>query len=472
MATQRQNMTLRQGLHQRLSPRQVRFGRLLEMTAPEFEEEIQRVVEENPAIEVVEGSEEQKTEGNEDDFHETAEELQRADYSDEDDIPSYRLNINNGVRESDFAEPIDADDNFSADEVLMKQLSEYDMTEREREIAAYVVGNINSNGYLERSAADIADDIAMSSGLSVTEEEVSGVIEKVRTLDPAGICAYDLRDCLLLQLQRMAQDNRVEIAMRMIEGYFSLFAKKHFDKIRASMEISREEFDEALKVILSLNPKPGSALESHGSADKMRHITPDFAVEITPDGLFSVSVCGNAPELQIEQSFRIDQISDAKSREFIKARREEAEEFISLAKERGETLLAIITAIVKMQHEFFVEYDRTKLRPMVLRDVSEATGYDVSVISRATATKYVLTAQGVIALKSLFTEGIGDEGEVSSSAMIELIKEIVEQEDKTEPLSDEEISERLNAQGIAAARRTVAKYRERMGIPVARLRKG
>ena len=471
-------LSQQQQMRLRLNPKQVRFGRVLEMSAPEFEDEVRRAIDENPALEEVQYPEAElraDDEGNE--FNESAEDLQRADFANDDDIPSYRLNSPSDPN-YEYREPTAIDESISADELLMAQLADFDLTDIQREIARYVIGNIDSNGYLTRSADEIADDIAMGAGVYVEPGQVCEVINLVRSLDPAGIAARDLRDCLLLQLQRRdPADEATARATEIVRDRFDLFSRKRFDKIKEAMQLSDEQFAHALRVITTLNPKPASSLETFDSDDRLRHIVPDYNVDVSDDGQVTVQLAGRVPELVIEQSFNISDEATAPNRRdreaaaFIRARRDEAAEFIDMAQRRSATLMAVIEAIIRLQPEFFHSFDRADLRPMVLRNIQELTGLDLSVISRATASKYMMTPQGMFALKSLFSEGVGDDGATSSHAIEQAIRAIISAEDTANPLSDAEICQQLKNKGMDVARRTVAKYRERLGFPIARLRR-
>ena len=471
-------LSQQQQMRLRLNPKQVRFGRVLEMSAPEFEDEVRRAIDENPALEEVQSPEAElraDDEGNE--FNESAEDLQRADFANDDEIPSYRLNSPSDPN-YEYREPTAVDESISADELLMAQLADFDLSDIQREIARYVIGNIDSNGYLTRSANEIADDIAMGAGVYVEPDQVCEAIDLVRSLDPAGIAARDLRDCLLLQLQRRdPADEATARATEIVRDRFDLFSRKRFDKIKEAMQLSDEQFAHALRVITTLNPKPASSLETFDSDDRLRHIVPDYNVDVSDDGQVTVQLAGRVPELAIEQSFNISDEDTAPNRRdreaaaFIRARRDEAAEFIDMAHRRSATLMAVIEAIIRLQPEFFHSFDRADLRPMVLRNIQELTGLDLSVISRATASKYMMTPQGMFALKSLFSEGVGDDGATSSHAIEQAIRTIISAEDSANPLSDADICQQLKNKGMDVARRTVAKYRERLGFPIARLRR-
>ncbi len=468
-----------QQLRQRLNPRQVRFGRVLEMSEPEFEEEVRRVLDENPALEEVQHSDvaQPERDSEADDFNETAEQLQNADYRDPDDIPSYRLNVANRSADDSYYEPIAIEEGASGILSLVEQLADFDIDDLTREIATYIIGNIDSNGYLTRTTEDIAYDIAMGAGIDVSTGDVESALSIVRNLDPAGICAIDLRDCLLLQLERMEQTPEVANATTIIRDRFNLFSKKHFEQIMTAERLSESDFRAALRVITSLNPKPGSLLETVNSSDRLHHISPDFNIDVSPEGEVTVALAGRIPELNVEESFCIDDEVRPRGRReadtlaFIRSRRDDALDFIAMARMRSATLMAVMEAIVRLQPEFFRSFDRAQLRPMVLRDVRELTGLDLSVISRATASKYAMTPFGMFALKSFFSESIHDDDDTSVHAVREAIRKIIDNEDKKKPLSDDAICKQLKSGGFDVARRTVAKYREGMNFPVARLRR-
>ncbi len=468
MPRQSQAQTQQQQLGQKLSPQQVAFGRVLEMSAAEFEEETRRTIDENPALEVVESQPDETPGAGEGDFNETAEQLQQGDYVSEDDMPTYPQSRQQRSSYEDYTHGSgQADDTASGYELLEHQLDMEDLDALDRSIATYIIGNIDDNGRLTRSVVQIADDIAIAAGLDISETDVERVLSVVRSLEPAGIAAFDLRDCLLLQLDRKDTTRQdVADARMIIADKFELFSNRHFDRLG----LSRERVDAARKVIRGLNPKPGSLLQLSASADRTRQISPDFFVDVDHNGRVSVSLAGNIPELAVDRSFQID-AGRPDEKAFIKERRDQALAFIDMSRRRTQTLLDVMEAIVRLQPDFFKTFDRSSLRPMVLRDVKALTGHDLSVISRATASKYVSTPQGNFLLKSLFSEASGDNNEMSSHAVLDALKQIVENEDPASPLSDDAISEALANQGIAIARRTVAKYRERLGIPVARLRR-
>lgn len=474
-------MTQEQKLQQRLSPQQVQFVKMLEMNRAEMEDEVRHEIEDNPAIEAVDSHEAESlpTEDGRQ-FNETAEDMQRADYSSDDEVPNYRLEVSNHSADDKVYDPVIVS-GTSLSDYLTEQINERDLTSRQQRIADYVIGNIDDNGYLGRSLSAIADDIAFQTGSDVSEEEVNTVFQMVRDLDPPGVGATDLRDCLLLQLERMDGTPRNMRAYEIIDKYFTSFSKKHFDKIMSSMGLTEAEFKEAMGAIRSLNPKPGSLYDGGGN-DTAQHITPDFNVEVEGDTV-SLTLLNNIPELQIEDSFQVmynklasEKPSNRKQEEastFVREKYESASAFIKMLRQRQETLFNTMRAIVEWQKEFFLTENEATLKPMVLKDIATITGYDISVISRATAGKYVITQRGIYPLKFFFNEGLRHESgeDVSSREIQALLKKAVAEENKQKPLSDEQLCTLLKAKGYEIARRTIAKYREKLGIPVARMRK-
>ena len=470
-----------QKLQQRLTPMQVEFGRMLELTGPEVEDEVRRVLDENPALEQRDNDDVQQnlTEDSSETFNETAEDVQIADYRDEDDIPDYRLEARNHSADDKYFEPIAVDSTDTLIDMLEGQLMEFDLDDIQLAVAQYIIGNLDDNGYLTRSISAICDDLAFNAGLDIPLNDIKKVFDVVRSLDPAGVGAVDLRDCLLLQLQRKKSTNATKIAVEIIKDYFDLFSKKHYDRMKTSLGITAEELKEAMAIITSLNPKPGS-LVSGGSNDRTRHIIPDFSVEAdTDNGNITLTLLNRSPELQIEATFSEEACeiptnasrSQREAATFIKQKRDEASNFIKILKMRQDTLYRVMSAIVKLQREFFMSDDESRIRPMILKDIAAITGHDLSVISRATAGKYVMTQRGIYPLKLFFNERPKDDEDTSSHEILAVLKEIISNENKNKPLSDEAITQILIEKGYDIARRTVAKYREKLGLPVARLRK-
>lgn len=474
-------LSTEQRLQQRLTPLQVQFVKMLEMTGPEVEDEVQRVLDENPALERCDNDERDNnlTEDSTEVFNESAEEIQLADYRDEDEIPSYRLEARNYSADDKYYEPVAVDSSDTLIESLNAQLMEYDLDDTELAIAQYIIGNLDDNGYMTRDLTAICDDLAFNAGIDVPLSLIKNMFEIVRGLEPAGVAAIDLRDCLLLQLKRKEKSKQNDIATDIIDNYFDLFSRKHYDRLCSCLNISTEELKEVKTIITSLNPKPGSILTG-GVSDSTRHIIPDFSIEVDDDnGNITLTLPNRIPELQIEETFsekacEIPQNATRSQREaaaFIKQKRDEASGFIKILKMRQETLYRVMKAIVKIQHEFFLTDDESKIKPMILKDISAITGQDLSVISRATTGKYVMTQRGIYPLKLFFNERPTDDDDTSSHEILAALKDIIANENKRRPLSDEAITNALGEQGYNIARRTVTKYRERLGLPVARLRK-
>lgn len=478
------SLSTQQKLQQRLSPLQVQYVRMLEMNRAEIEEEVRHELDENPALEAVDASggeslSNQDDEGKE--FKESAEDIQRADYRDEDDIPYYRLNISNASADDDIPEAVIVTENSIID-YLEEQLTDRDITERQSLIAKYIIGNIDDNGYLQRTQEAICDDIVFQTGLDVSEQEVDDVLQIVRDLEPAGVGATDLRDCLLLQLERKEGTPLNMLAYKVIDEYFSEFSKKHYDKIGSQLNLSPEETREVIEDIRTLNPKPGSTITGVMDDTHAQQIIPDFSVEIDDDEI-TLTLLNNIPELQIEESFSTmyNNLAPAKkmtrSQEeaatFVRQKYESASGFIKILRQRQETLFDTMRIIVNRQKEFFLTGDESTLKPMVLKDIAQIRGTDISVISRATANKYVMTQWGIFPLKLFFNEGLQHESgeEVSSREIQSLLKNVISEENKRKPYSDEQLCAILRKNGYEIARRTVAKYREKLSIPVARLRK-
>lgn len=455
-------LSLEQKLQQRLVPQQVMFVKLLEMSGPEVEEEVRRELDDNPALEKVDPDPEASIDN---------------------DTPSYMLHARNSSSDDSVYEPVAVADTDTLQESLTRQLDETDMTDRDRTIAVYIIGNIDNNGYLTRDLGLIINDMGLQEDIDVSRQEAQRVFDTIRRLDPPGTGAIDLRDCLLLQLHRhpMAGTQEVDDATEIVANYFDLFSKRHFDRLCAAMSISRERLQRASGIITSLNPKPGSAISAESSDRQSHTVIPDFTVDTDGD-MITVSLVNSIPELRIERSFTV---SDEEIREsaadrrnstasaFIRQKRDDANSFIRMLRMRQETLYKVMKAIVDIQQAFFLNGDdESRIRPMILKDIATRTGIELSVISRATMGKWVATPHGVYPLKMFFNERVRDDDDTSSHEILAAIRHIIDTEDKSHPLSDNTITERLGEMGYELARRTVAKYRERLGLPVARLRRG
>ena len=456
-----QSLTLEQKTVMRLSALQLRFTKLLEYTAPELEEAIDRELEENPALEI---DEDQPVP--------------------QEEIPRYRLYSQNNQTEEqnyDFSPP---DNSESLLDALLRQLSERKLPDLVRTTARYIIGNIDSNGYLRRPLQGIINDMAFGPGINVTEDIAQEALETVRTFEPYGVGAADLQECLHLQLLHLPQSQTVKDALNIIDNQFEAFTMKHSHKLVISLKLTPERVREAIDLIKTLNPKPGSTFAS--SMDASSVIVPDLNVHVE-DGEISISTNNRIPELTIDRTFTeaVAELNASandrkakKGNEFILSRFNDARDFIKILKQRQETLINVMTAIVKIQKEYFLTQNIYRLKPMMIKDISALTGYDLSVVSRATTNKHVNTPWGVFPLRFLFRDSIGGEGEnteetdVLTNRKIEAeISKIVDAEDKQHPLSDEKIRQEMLEKGYDVSRRTVAKYRDRKGIPVARLRK-
>ncbi len=477
---------LQQKLLQKLSPQQIQMIKLLELPTLQLEQRIKKELEENPALE--EGDEED--ENFQDDNNETSEEktddddeFTLEDYLvDDDEIPNYKLNANNYSKDDEHNEmPHSSSKSFH--EHLKDQLGLKKIGKKQAFISEFIIGNIDEDGYLRRETDAICDDIAFSKNISVKVEEVEEVLEIIQELDPPGVGARDLRECLLIQIRKKEEKNKLtDIAERILDDYFDEFTKKHYTKIMSKCGINEEILKSVLEVILKLNPKPGS---SYGDPQQnnLQSIIPDFILEIK-DGEIEISLnARNTPELRVSRSYT-DMLSgiaesqkvkksDKEAAMFIKQKLDSAKWFIDAIKQRHNTLLFTINAIVEFQKEFFLEGDETLLKPMILKDIAEITELDISTISRVANSKYVSTPYGNYLLKHFFSEAMQTESgeEVSTREIKQILRDCVENETKSKPLTDEKLSEILKGKGYKIARRTIAKYREQLGIPVARLRK-
>lgn len=437
---------------------QLQYVKMLEMNGPEVEDEVQRALDENPALETDEADDR----------------VASADTS----TPYYRTEISNRSPNDSYYEPeASAVSGESLMESLTNQLAQdKDLSETDTEIARFIIGNLDPNGYMTRNLHSIADDMAIHAGIEVSDSEVRRVWQLIRRLDPAGVGAVDLRDSLLLQLQRSKSSPRVDLASEIVRDYFDVFSLMHYKQLRSMLGVTDDQLREAVDVIRTLNPKPGAQV--NGTDDeRANQIAPDFLVEVDGDRL-ELSLLNNIPQLRIARSFAADTAVEKRrptgaaeqANAFIKQRRDEAAGFIRALSMRQATLFRVMSAIMQWQREFFITEDSATLRPMILKDISEVTGDGISVISRATAGKYVATNHGVYPLRFFFNEA-RDGDDASSHSVMARIRQLIENEDKSRPLTDDALTGMLASEGFNIARRTVAKYRERMGIPVGRLRK-
>jgi len=473
-------------LSQKLSPQQIQLMKLIQLPTQEFEQRLSQEMEENPALESGKEntddfeenfSNEEFDEGNE---HIDAEDINIDEYLSDDDVPNYKLQANNySADDEEKSMPYASGTSFT--EYLQNQLNTVQLDEEESEIAVFLVGSIDESGYIRRPISDILDDLAFTQNIYTTKEKIEKVLDIVQVLDPAGVGARNLQECLLLQLYRKAPTKSVSLAIAILDESFDAFSKKHYDKLLQKYEIDEEELRDTISEIERLNPKPGGSYS--GNSRMVENIIPDFAIRII-DGELDLTLNGrNAPELHISREYtnmlKGYKEANEKSRsqkdavQFIKQKLDAAKWFIDAIKQRQQTLFVTMNAIMQYQKEFFLSGDERKLRPMILKDIADEINMDISTVSRVANSKYVDTPYGIKLIKELFSESMkNDQGEDVSTREIKKILEItLGEEDKRKPLTDDKLARILKEKGYPIARRTVAKYREQLGIPVARMRK-
>lgn len=487
-----QKLSLNQSLQQKLSPQQIQFIKLLQVTTAELEGRIEEEIEINPALEDITNREDfeslDKTSSDAD--GENSDDFEGDDYGNEDlalddymkdDMSGYKMQGDGPSQDDDDRDMPISFENTIYDSLEM-QLGFLRLSEREEIIGKQLIGSIDSDGYLRRELDSLANDLAFSQNIETDEEELESILFKIQNFDPAGIGARTLQECLHLQLKRVDDEHHPEViqALDVIDNQFEEFTKKHYDKIQKKLNITDEQLKEIIKLITKLNPKPGGG-ESGSIASQ--YIIPDYIL-INNSGKLELSLNGkNAPELRIsdhyKDMFETYDKSDKKDKQmkeavsFVKQKLDSAKWFIDAIKQRQQTLLKTMNSIVKYQYEFFVDGEETKLKPMILKDIATEIGMDISTVSRVANSKTVQTEHGIYPLKFFFSEGIAtDSGEdVSSREIKSILKDLIDKEDKKKPLPDEKLEKLLNDKGYNIARRTVAKYREQMDIPVARLRR-
>ena len=456
---------------QTLSPQQIQMIKLLELPAVQLEQRIKQEIEENIVLE----EDELKDDENE--------QISMEEYLREDDSPGYKARINNYSKD-DKQRPVTLTEGLSLQEYLMEQLRYRNLSDEERKVAEFLVGSIDENGYLRRDMESISDDVAFSLGIEYSVKELERLLSIIHQLEPAGIGVRNLQECLLLQMnQRRIDTPAKQMAQKILSSHFEEFTKKHYEKLMARLGVGEDEFRDAINEIKHLSPKPGN-LYSDGSFDTSPYIIPDFTIDYH-DGQFDLSLNSyNIPEVKINRRY-VEMIRDMVSSDgfvsekdkeavqFVKSKIDSAKWFISAIKQRHDTLMRTMQEILSFQKEYFKDGDQSKLRPMILKDIADRAGLDVSTISRVVNSKYAQTHFGIILLKSLFSEAMQTEnGEIVSSYEIKnILQKCIDEEDKRHPLTDETLMNILNSKGYCIARRTVAKYREMLGIPVARLRK-
>ncbi|MBP3455323.1 MAG: RNA polymerase factor sigma-54 [Alistipes sp.] len=461
-------------LQTKLSPQQIQMIKLLELPTMQLEQRIKREIEENIVLEEEQPADEERE----------PEKISVEEYiGKEDDTPSYKARINNFSKD-DKQRPVYITEGRSLQEYLIEQLRFRSLSERDMAIAVYIVGSIDDDGYLRRDLSSLSDDMAFSQGIDVSEQEIERVLGIIHQLEPSGVGARNLQECLLLQMRQQRIDTRAKrLALKILTSYFDAFAKKHYERLMSRLQISEEEFREAIEQIKCLYPKPGN-LYTEGGSDTTPYIVPDFVLDNTDGELRLTLNAGNIPEVRISRRYKEmlrDMVApdgtvrekDREAIQFVKSKIDSAKWFISAIKQRHDTLMRTMRTILDFQREYFLDGDKSKLRPMILKDIADRTGLDVSTISRVVNSKYIQTPFGIILLKSLFSEGMQTSSgeEVSSYEIKKILQDCIDQEDKRRPLTDENLMDILNAKGYCIARRTVAKYREMLDIPVARMRK-
>jgi RNA polymerase sigma-54 factor len=477
---------LQQKLLQKLSPQQIQMIKLLEVPTLQIEQRIKKELEDNPALE--EGTEEEEipSEAEEDQFEEKdkdKEEFTLDDYIEEDEIPEYRLQAKNYSKDEEKRTEIPFSVGFSFHEHLESQLGLRDLTDKQKILGEYILGNIDEDGYLRRELINIVDDLAFLQNVETTESELEEVLNIIQDLEPAGVGARTLRECLLLQLEKRDKSlPSMKLAHVILDLHFDEFTKRHYDKIISRLGITEKELKTAIEEILRLNPKPGGVYSDPYNKTS-QPIIPDFILELSEDGFDLHLNSRNQPELRLSSAYNemLHSYSKDKSQKkemkeavmFVKQKIDSARWFIDAIKQRQNTLLLTMNAILEYQQEYFIDGDETKLKPMILKDVAEMTGLDISTVSRVANSKFVQTHFGIFPLKFFFSEGLQtDSGEeVSTREIKRILQDCIENEQKRKPLTDESLTDILQEKGYQIARRTVAKYREQLNIPVARLRR-
>ena len=464
---------LKQGLQQKqtqkLSPLQIQTIKLLELPTLELEQRIKKELEENPVLdEVSEGDNADEGEGT----------VSLSEYSSDDQIPSYRLYVNNQSKEIKPQHTL-----FSVKESfyqnLIVQLGFSQLDDRSKTLAGFIIGSLDGDGYLRRDLGALSDDIAFRQGIETNEEELEQLLYKIQEFEPAGVGARSLQECLLLQMDTPNPTHEEELAKEILENYFTEFTKKHYQKIMSRLSIDEEELKGAINEILRLNPRPGGQIDD-SYTEQSQQVVPDFLLEYKDGELIMTMPRFSVPELKVNRRYAellIKSVgSDKEEKEaasFVKQKLDSAKWFIEAIRQRHNTLKNTMNAIIEFQHDYFIEGDETKLKPMVLKNIAEKTGLDISTISRVVNCKYIQTHFGIYPLKYFFSEGLLNESgeEVSTRGIKNILAASVDVEDKKRPLTDEELVTVLHNKGHKVARRTVAKYREQLGIPIARLRK-
>ena len=480
---------LKQSLHykllQKLSPQQIQLMKLIQLPTQAFEQKVKQEIEENPALDSGKETSDDIDNDLQNEYDDTGTETIETDvnideYLSDDEIPSYKLQSNNYSSDDDEKSiPYAAGTSFN--QFLKSQLNTFRLDENERQIAEFLIGSIDGSGYIRRPLEDIVDDLAFSENIFTEEKEVEKMLGYVQQLDPAGVGAQSLEDCLLIQLKRKSKSSSRSLAISILEKSFDHFVKKHYKKLIKKFDISQDELKAAIQEISKLNPKPGGSYSSNTKI--VEQIVPDFSIRITEGKLDLTLNSRNAPELHISYEYNNMLKGYAASKDksksqkdavqFIKQKLDAAKWFIDAIKQRQQTLLLTMNAIMHRQEEYFLTGDERKLKPMILKDIADKIHMDVSTVSRVANSKYVDTPYGTKLIKEFFSESMkNDQGEdISTREIKKILQTIIKTENKKKPLTDDKLSALLKEKGYLIARRTVAKYREQSNIPVARLRK-
>lgn len=484
----RQNLQFK--LSQKLSPQQIQLMKLIQLPTQAFEQRLLEEMNENPALESGKDEEEvfEKDEFDNNDEYDDyegsdnidADDINIDEYLSNDETPDYKTQSNNYSDDDDDREsPLSAPVSFHQD--LINQLNTFILTDDQRDIAEFLVGSIDDDGYLRRSIQDIVDDMAFTQGIYTDEKTVEKILQVVHQLEPSGVGARDLQECLLLQLKHKTPTEYVGLAIDIIENQFDAFTKKHYDKLLQKYSVSQEQLKKAIEEIEKLNPKPGGSFTGNNKITE--HIIPDFAIRIIDDELELTLNGRNAPSLHVSKDYQemMQTYKNSKDKshsqkdavQFIKQKLDSAKWFIDAIKQRQETLYVTMNAIMHFQHDYFLDGEETSMKPMILKDIADMVGLDISTVSRVANSKYVDTPYGTKLIKEFFSEAMkNDQGEdVSTLEIKKILQNTIEEEDKSKPLPDDQLADILKEKGYPIARRTIAKYREQLDIPVARMRK-
>ena len=465
-------------LSQKLSPQQIQLMKLIQLPTLDFEQKIQREIEENPALEQGQNSSDENNDEGQDDYSDS-DDLNIDDYINYDDTPSYKLSSNNSGNQEDKNIPFASGISFT--EHLLTQLKPISLSEKKMKIAEFLVGSIDESGYIRLDTEEIIDDLAFTQNLIVSNDELEEVLKIVQEFDPPGVGALSLQNCLILQLKRKKSSVSIDLAIEIIENSFEQFSKKHFEKLMNKYSINEEQLKEVITIISKLNPKPGGSYS--GGGKPIEQVIPDFKISIENNELILELNYRNSPTLNISRDYdemlkgyKLEKNKSKSQREaiqFIKQKLDSAKWFIDAVKQRQQTLFITMQAIMNYQKEYFITGDERKIKPMILKDIANEIQMDISTISRVANSKYVDTPYGTKLLKEFFSESMKTTSgeEISTIEIKKILEKIISNENKRKPETDEKLVKLLNEKGYKIARRTVAKYREQLNIPVARLRK-